>query len=261
MVDYTRDLSDFIDDVADCEYDNPIVAQLPILEEKITTLLHKLRAQIDRIKTDQHNALLKRSVRSSAPVAHKDSWAVTRQRALMRPQRAPSMIAVTEIKEREVSVPITNSVSISATEIYDICEAQKSGVLYYIPTMRRFVLRIANMTLYGNIGLVYGSESTPSRVHDCAMYPRCRSDCDFYHNPLKCKNSTDIRNFYAISWLYPPDARRKTDKKRMRKIASLDCIDRDLASITADDVSYYSEQLMHDILCFAIMNYYVKVDT
>lgn len=263
-MDYMRDLSDFIEDLADCDYDNPIVAHLSQMEEQMTVLLQKLRMHIDRFRVNQRSAALTRTTRVSwrtQGTPNVAKWAATRRAILPRRIAIPIPIATTEIAERETEVHITNMISLRATEVTDMRGVQKSGVLYYIRSMRRFAMMIANMTLCGNIGIVYVGEASPSRVQDCTSYPHCRANCDFYHNPMKCANSMDVRNFFASSWLYTPTSYSQyTEKKKLRKLSSLNHLDRDLATITADDISYYGEQLMHDILCFAVMNYYVKTD-
>ena len=193
-------------------------------------------------------------------------------------------------------------------------DVRLDGVLYYIPHIRRFAIRIAGILLCGNIGIVYVSDPFPQKIHDCDMQSTCSQPiCRYYHNPLVSDRGQhvgadpDIRNFVATSWIYRPcsiprsrcntgsdsvrgreDCRAQpsssapqdehnapreamhfhkvsrgagvpiSDPKKMRKFASRATLDQDILTITSDDLSYYNEQIMHDILCAILMNYYVR---
>lgn len=159
----------------------------------------------------------------------------------------------------EVEIPVSTNMSLRCIEIPDLNAIQHDGILYYVPRLCRFAIRLAGFVLYGNIGIVYASEASPQRIHDCTMYPSCNMEtCHYYHNPIKCRGSTNIRNFAATSWLYSDKV--TSGSKKMRKLASRPKLDTDILTVTSGDLAYYNEQLMHDLLCGIIMNYYVKRD-
>lgn len=309
-MDYLRDLSDFIDDLPDHHPFDPVVKQLPTLEWKMTTLLRKLRAQMDQFKAAQREyqirtisrrvspSLDSRAGASSSSSRGKQShekasnldtnWTAARQRRNRKSTimsqispiipstssqiipRAPMYMAIsaqtTQLGNvsREVDVPVSPNMSLRCTEVSDVNAIGKDGILYYIPRIRRFAIRLAGFVLQGNIGTVYVSDPSPQKIHDCDIQPACNiTTCRYYHNPLTCPGSTDIRNFAATSWLYHPGAHISsgTSSKKTRKLSSRPSLDEDILTITSNDLSYYNEQLMHDILCGILMNYFVRKDS
>jgi hypothetical protein len=168
-----------------------------------------------------------------------------------------------------------------------------------LPSACRFILRFAGILLCGNIGIVYNYESSPQKIHDCELHQECNiSTCHYYHDPLHYPGSMDIRNFVAASWIYAPGAapsarlpdapstdddprfiatiskdysirqrgtRTRTftsrGAKKVRKFSSRDHLDSDILTVSSSDLAFYNEQLMHDILCGILMNYYVKRDS
>lgn len=159
----------------------------------------------------------------------------------------------------EIEVPVSQNMVLHCIEISDVNYIRRDGVLYYIPRIKRFAIKLAGFVLQGNIGTVYVSEPLPQKIRDCEMRPTCGiSTCCYYHNPLRYPGSTDIRNFAATSWLYHQGT-QVSGNKRMRKLASRPSLDNDILTITSADLAFYNEQMMHDLLCNIIMNYYVRV--
>lgn len=281
-MDYLRDLSDFIDDLPDHNPFDPVVQQLPKLEWQMTALLRKLRSQIELFRTAQreYHTRSMRRVHMSAPASHNldINWAVARQRRRGEQQDASATtaaVAATTVAKtsiipvpptlshepHDVEVSVSRNMSLRCVEIPDINAIRNDGTLYYLPRIRRFAIRIAGFILQGNIGVVYSSEPSPQKIHDCEAYPSCNmAVCRYYHNPLTCPGSTDIRNFAATSWLYRPGAHTSGTKKT-RKLASRSSLDEDILTISSADLAYYNEQLMHDLLCGIIMNYFVRKDS
>ena len=286
-MDYLRDLSNFIDDLPDHDPLDPVILQLPKLEWQMTTLLRKLRDQMDLFKAAQREYRI-RSIRH-APVAAATSaqamthskannldvnWTAARQRKIRtEPQtsdrpKLPTATALqllmapsTSREPHDIEVPVSPNMALRCIEIPDMNAIRKDGILYYIPRIRRFAIRMAGFVIHGNIGTVYVSEPSPQKIHDCDAYPSCNMTmCRYYHNPLACPGSTDIRNFAATSWLYHPGAHTSGTKKT-RKLASRLSLDEDILTVTSVDLAYYNEQLMHDILCSIIMNYFVRKDS
>jgi hypothetical protein len=260
-MDYLRDLSDFLDDLPDRDPYDPIVLQLPSLESKLTVLLRKLRAQMDAIKEAKRARACLRATEEDTSAHNLDAdWVVARKRTRARDHLAPRVNRARTGRApiaREIEVPMSANMSLRCTEIPDASAIRADGVLYYIPQLRRFAMRIAGFVLMGNIGIVYNSELSPQKIRECNMQASCNyATCSYYHNPLTWPGSTDIRNFAATSWVYRHAA--ASGPKKMRKLSSRAHLDEDIRTITSADLSYYNEQLMHDLLCGIIMNYYVR---
>jgi len=282
MTDLLRDFSDFIDDLADREPFDPVTLRLPAIESQLSGLLAKLRERIDTFRTAQRNMRTWRAYAPqprviaqppSASVPNPDTnWTVVRARRRPREtsRKSADKTAIPRAplphRARDVDIPVSSGMSLRATEIASTAEIRADGVLYYLPHTRRFALRFAGgLILQGNIGIVYTSDPSPQKIHDCDSQLGCNiATCRYYHNPAIYPGSQDIRNFATTSWLYRPTSstcmpdRAHNPQKKARKLASRDRLDADILTITQDDLAYFNEQLMHDILCGLIMNYYVR---
>lgn len=283
-MDFLRAVSDFIDDLADRGPNDVAVIELaPELERQMTVLLRRLRARIDEARCAPHTENRRASERRAPGSAPFDTnWALARRNVVAGGRAAAassSALAIAHAIAPEITVAITPNISLHCIEAASLADvaAASAGTLYYLPSICRFAIRIADLVLCGNIGNVYVAEAYPQKVHDCAIYPHCGPNCRYYHNPLTCARrigAPDIRNFVATSWLYirarddgsncEQEARARTflprasDGKKTRKLSSREHLDEDLASVTSADLAYYNEQIMHDLLCAIIMNYYVR---
>jgi len=269
MCDLLHDFIDFIDDTSEYDPFDPAIIQLPEIERVLTDLLHKVRLRIDQAVTERKKSYS--SARSSAPIQLPSAppldtnWIVVRRRGKYPAHRREQILPPPPRVPSETEIPLTHNISLRCIEIQDATMVNTDGVLYYIPRIRRFAIRIAGFVLYGNLGIIYGSDPKPQRIRDCASGAACRSrDCRYYHNPLMIAGSDDIRNFSASSWTYYPGgsahqlSREKSQQKK-RKLASLDRLDDDIKTITPDDLVYYNEQMMHDLLCCIVMNHYIRI--
>jgi hypothetical protein len=286
-----RDFSNFIDDLPDYDPFEPAIIQLPEVEKHMSQLLAKLRDQIDIFRTAQRTIRARQIKPTSITQQQQqnsqtwrqfqdndDNWCLVRMRrkhqyrSLKTLDDATAIVPTNIVNQprigREVDVPVSKNMSLRCIEISDISAIHSDGVLYYIPRIRRFAIRICGFILQGNIGTVYISETMPQKIHDCDAQANCKQAlCNYYHNPLTCPGSNDIRNFAASSWIYRPqpssDKQTHTfekSSKKSRKLSSRPCLDDDIKFITSSDLMYYNEQLMHDILCGIIMNFYVRRD-
>lgn len=278
MMDCLREIADLVADLPDRPLDDIIIGELPKIESKMSEILQSLRTQIDnfarRKRNADHDALGPACSRArsqnraidgvSADAAQRfNNWVVTRKKTAQAPIIAPRSITPSS---REIAVPIVGEISLRAIEITSIGDISQDGILYYIPPIKRFALRFAGFTFQGNIGIVYvGSGSIPHKVHDCTARHCNIVSCNYYHNPLRFQGSTDIRNFVASSWIYDNRETRvasardaHVNPRKSRKLSSRANLEADIATITPQDLSYYNEQFMHDLLCAIVMNSYVK---
>ncbi len=156
----------------------------------------------------------------------------------------PTIINRPVIKQQVVY--ITSSLCINATIINDINEANDMGKVYYLSSMEHFIIRIENLLLHGNIGVIYTDEKIPEKIKDCKFAGKCTrgSSCDYYHDPFIYKNSKDKRNFIASSWLYNPSNYRTLN----RRFGCIRNIDKDINNITKEEISRFKDQLTHDLL-------------
>lgn len=251
--------------------------------------IHPSRSREMVARVDYHAPTRAREILSSRR-NFDTNWVAARQRRqyFARASAPPPTCSGISPSPREIAV--SQCMSLRAIEIPDASAITCEGTLYYIPRLCRFAVRICGITLLGNIGTVYVAEPLPQKIHDCESRADCNyAACRYYHNPLAHPGSTDIRNYVATSWLYNPrclddagaasaDAPRSVSReikrahriapdgtaraytKKARKLASRANLDRDILAITPEDLEYYNEQLMHDILCGLLMNYYVPKD-
>jgi hypothetical protein len=145
---------------------------------------------------------------------------------------------------------ITNKYYIDATMIGSIADATENGKIYYIKERNLFVTMLANVRICGNIGNVYFNEKTPEKIKDCSFGAECtKEDCKYFHNPSTME-STDVRNFIASSWINWSDSSNNVRRKRF---GSRDSIAEDLPVITKSEKQFFGEQVMHEILCYILL--------
>ncbi|MFA5767253.1 MAG: hypothetical protein WC919_04990 [Candidatus Paceibacterota bacterium] len=277
-IDYLRDISDFIDDLEDRGPNDDITLRVaPLLEKQMSALLHKLRAQLDNIRA-KRATLARELMLAQARTRHASSstaqratkridstWTVARRRAHPSKHSSSSSsmssfatmgLPPSIVIPTRTTIPITDRIHLQCITVETLSDVCADGMLYYVPSINRFAIHLAGIVLYGNIGNVYVSEQYPQKIHDCNVFPRCAQTCKYYHNPVTCAHSTDVRNFISASWLYSHDASIH-DTKKVRKLSSREFLDHDIEHITDKDLAFYNEQMMHDLLCAIIMNYYV----
>lgn len=149
------------------------------------------------------------------------------------------------------SIKITQTLSLDAIEVGSFDEVKQDGNLYYIPAYNHFAIRIAGRLLHGNIGNIYTNENSPKKIKDCNFALSCmkQTKCDYYHDPALFANSTDIRDYFASSWLYaPPDSHYK-NRPRSRRFGSREHLDIDIVAMQPDEINRFHDQTMHDLLC------------
>jgi hypothetical protein len=159
-----------------------------------------------------------------------------------------------------VLIPISATMSISATIVPHMGHIQNDGRLYYVKANKQFALKIAHILLYGRIGVVYNNVKKPTRIKKCVYGKRCNNvrKCNYYHDPLTYEKSTDTRNFIANSWLTIEETSKRSNEPNRRRFGSLDRLDIDIICMNEDDIGLFKAQLFHDILCCYILENYAK---
>jgi hypothetical protein len=209
--------------------------------------------------------------KSAAPWA--DS--ATTNRALWggaQPASKPQLAPAPKWHINRRNVPLAEGVSLEAQVIpaavwdaREVYEKVGAGGLYYIAAWDHFAARCGPMVFHGNIGKIYpvaehGAPRTPALVKECRSRGQCASlrpdgpPCTYYHDPLECPGSRDVRNFIADAFLYLPPT--VPGARRGRRIGSRDSLATDLADITASDARRFIAQTAHDILCSLLLAKY-----
>lgn len=156
------------------------------------------------------------------------------------------------IIKHEQNIKITNSLSVRAKKVNNFDNVKQDGSLYYIPKYNHFAIKISGILCHGNIGAIFYMEKNPTKIKDCKFGIECTKydQCSYYHDPLTCPKSTDIRNYVAHSWVYSDPLGRNNTLSR--HYGALQHLDTDLLTITKMDVDKLNNQIMHDILCLVV---------
>ncbi|MCK9607536.1 MAG: hypothetical protein M0R33_13935 [Methylomonas sp.] len=166
--------------------------------------------------------------------------------------------------QQTIRVQITKAISLQCIPTRDLRCVTQEGALYWHTELCRFAIKICGIVYHGGLGVIYGSESHPTKIKTCG-YDSCgNANCSYYHDPMRHAGSKDIRNFVATSWLFTPSAKTRQNigsEYRQRKISSISSLDEDILTIRRSEISYYNEQFMHDVLCAIIMNSYLGTDS
>jgi len=149
------------------------------------------------------------------------------------------------------ATPMSAKYSLDAIVIEKMDDIILEGKLYYLKNRNLFAIQLNGIKIYGNIGNIYYNEKTPPKIKDCSYGADCnRVSCTFYHSPLINSNSRDVRNFISNSWLYQDN--------KIQRFGSRDKLDSSLPLMNVQDRNFYSEQVMHEILCLLMLFKYIK---
>lgn len=225
-----------------------IIQQLKQLKTKLGDIMHSVDIELSSVKFQQDND--KRNILGSI-----GSYTKKPSKARMEWDKLAN-IYLTADKNITQSVPIIGDLSIDAIVCDSLNDVKADGNLYYITYINHFAIIIGGQLLHGNIGHIYCDTSTPEKIKDCKFRDGCnkRNQCDYYHDPLLFAGSRDIRNFVATSWTYCRGAAGKA--KTVRRIGDREHLETDLAAITNEECDRFRDQVMHDILCNALIKKY-----
>ncbi len=144
---------------------------------------------------------------------------------------------------------VTPGVFLEATVVTSFGQVAQNGTLFYIAHCDHFAIRLNGKLFHGNVGCILPPDRALERVRDCRRQPCNDSPCDFYHDPIKHAGRKDRRNYVASSWQYTSTDTRRAGDTRGRKLGSCDCLNADLAQISAEDAERFKDQTFHDLLC------------
>lgn len=154
-------------------------------------------------------------------------------------------------------VSVTPSLAIPVVKITSLDGVKDDGRLYYVATLGQFAIRLAGITLRGNIGNVFTDAAEHTKVRDCKYASTCikGSACDFYHDPALTYGSTDARNYLSNSFSYIGPEHRHNRFIGV-KIGSLQNLDSDMMSISHEDAHRYQDMAMHMMLVAILIGRY-----
>lgn len=156
-------------------------------------------------------------------------------------------------------VPITESVGILATRVHSFESVNVDGTLYYVVQCGHFAVKISGVLFHAGIGEIYTVDMEPVKIKECKYGEKCnRVDCTYYHDPLRCPQSRDIRNYVANSWLYAGPGSLMRARRTARNFGSISNLDADLALMEPEDVRRWMDQIAHDIVCGLVLSRFVR---
>lgn len=150
-------------------------------------------------------------------------------------------------------IRISENTTIKARIVETLNDIKERGILYYIRKNKIFGILIMDMVLFGSIGTIYPfTTSQPYKIVTCKHGPNCprNNDCNFYHEPLECPDSQDVRNFTNQNWIYNPNA----NNTMYCRIGDRNQIDNDKRQLSTEEKHRYFSQTMHTILCSLVIN-------
>lgn len=154
-------------------------------------------------------------------------------------------------------VSITDNIELAAIRVPTFDNVTTNGELYYVESCGHFAFRVAGVLFHAGVGDIYNTESEPIKIKECKYGDKCnRHDCTYYHDPIRCGNSRDIRNYVAASWLYAPPTSPLRTRKATRTFGSRQFLDSDISSVTGEECRRFMDQSSHDILCSLILSRY-----
>lgn len=222
------------------------------LENELRNQLKLLSEFKEKLRGAHEKDMQTLAVITNKKKKEESSWTEVKTKQAKKSKAKKQEIAIPQpAKMRTLQI---EGLPIDAIVIEDIAAATASGQLYYVKDKDLFVLLMCGVKLIGNIGRVYTSEKNPEKIKQCRWNgdENCAlKQCGFYH-PGK-----DIRNFMATSWLYVPPTSGYGDRFT-RKVSSRDSLQADLQYIDSEYVALANNMLMHDILCFMIMQNHIK---
>ena len=159
-------------------------------------------------------------------------------------------------------IPLTEKLYLDAKKIRKLNQMTTPGDLYYIESMDHFAIKIGDILLHGNIGMI---DNNAKKSIKACRNNKCTdiTKCQFYHDPLLYDGSTNIRNYNPQNWTYMPRnfpyKKMTSHGKDQRHFGSRNNLETDILFVNKDDVNLFADQVMHDLLCIILLKKYYKM--
>lgn len=177
---------------------------------------------------------------------------------VVNPPRIMKPSPIIPPKHQYIRIQTSPTTDLSAVRVSTWSEVTANGELYYVENCGHFAFRIAGHLFHAGIGTIFTTESEPTKIKECMYGNGCnRADCTYYHDPLRCPGSKDIRNYAANSWLYSTPGSALRQRSNSRNYGSLQYLDSDIQQMKPPDCRRFVEQAAHDIICgLLLFRYY-----
>jgi len=220
---------------------NDVENQLNILLSDIEQLKSLLNTAFNK-KTDIFKNKLMSLINSNE---NKQSWSNIATNAHTRHQIDIIQPSLNSNIEREIAPGV--NIQVKSVKTPDLIPNTE---IYYIESCNQFAFKLNNILFRGNVGKIIGKNEVLVKVIDCVWGPRCNDmeNCTYYHDPLYCPGSKDVRNFSYFSWLYNQENRLNPKAKNSRSVGHRDYLKTDLRRMDAIEARSLVAQSMHDIL-------------
>jgi len=154
-------------------------------------------------------------------------------------------------------VTVKEWIALDAIHVDKFDQVKADGELYFVTPAGHFAIKIGNTLFHGNVGTIYDDEPILSRTADCKYINGCtRETCDFYHNPIKFPDTSNVRNYHNSMFSYSPAKNKKYG--HMRHFGSYANLTDDIAELTTKDAVFMRDQAFHEILCAMIASKYAQ---
>ena len=143
-----------------------------------------------------------------------------------------------QLVEKEFEkVKINDQLFINAIKIKSFDQVKQDGNLYYIDSTDHFAFKINGQLFHGNIGQIL-MEKNPTKIKNC-KFEICakKTNCDYYHNPLRYIGSKDHRNFISNGTFF----------------SSRDTLKIDIECLSSEEIERFRDLTMHNLLCALLM--------
>jgi hypothetical protein len=156
----------------------------------------------------------------------------------------------------DVGVSENNNLSIPAIKVQSFDDVENDGSMYYVQPANHFATYICNKLYHGNIGMIYNNEKFPLRVKNCQYhqhdYNPKGGKCNYYHDPLLFKESSDVRNYVSNSWKFMKNSHIKSTE--VNTFGSITTIEDDIVGVSSEDTSRFMDMTFHNILYSLILS-------
>lgn len=158
---------------------------------------------------------------------------------------------------KNTPVTVKEWITLDAIHVDKFDQVKADGELYFVAPAGHFAIKIGNTLFHGNVGTIYDDEPILSRTADCKYVNGCtRETCDFYHNPMRFPDTSNVRNYHNSMFSYSPAKSKKYG--HMRHFGSYSNLTDDIAELTANDAVFMRDQAFHELLCAMVASKYAQ---
>ncbi len=136
--------------------------------------------------------------------------------------------------------------------------------IYWVEELQQFAIKIAGCLIRGNIGNIYSSHDSMSKVTICRYKSRCKNlttpeGCQYYHDPIETPGlatsykKREVRNFTNGSFIYTHEPIKESNKN-MKHIGNRSTMREDLESVSSGEAQMIADQTIHSLLTTLVLH-------